>query len=192
MIDSRPRTTYRGRIWRVVREGRDPMQFSRAGGRWTLEETDALYTSLDANGAVAEIHFRWWQVEPVPPSRIQAKLHELTIEISDVVRFDILDELVPLGVNVKEYSSLNYQRTREIGEATKFLGANALIAPNARWPCLNLIAYSLKNLDSLQILDAHLVDWDKWRAETRLIRRTKAGAREADLKENQRGRYLKA
>ena len=97
LVDARPRTTFSGTVWRVVRQGRDPMQFSRAGGRWNLEETDALYTSLDANGATAEIHFRWWHVEPVPPSRIQANLHELTIEVNDVIRFDSLDELFALG-----------------------------------------------------------------------------------------------
>lgn len=177
LIDSRPKTTYIGPLWRVVRDGRDPMQSSRAGGRWNMEETDALYTSLDANGAVAEIHFRWFQVEPVPPSRIQAKLHELTIEISNVVRFETLEELIPFGVDVSQYSSLNYLRTREIGDAAQFLGVKALIAPNARWPCLNLVVYDI-DLDSLRMKDAHLIDWDKWRAETRVIRRSQGDASE--------------
>lgn len=155
------------------------MQFSRAGGRWNLQETDALYTSLDANGAVAEIHFRWWQVEPVPPSRVQAKLHELTIDLHDVIRFDSLDELAPFGVDANEYATLNYNRTREIGDAAQFLGVKALIAPSARWPCLNLVIYDLKDLDDLKLQNEQLIDWEKWRKETRVIRRTQTSAEEA-------------
>lgn len=172
LVDSRPRVTYKGTIWRVVRDGRDPMQFSRAGGRWNIDETDALYTSLDANGAVAEIHFRWWHVEPVPPSRVQAKLHELTIEVSDVIRFDSISDLELLGINTNEYGTFNYERTREIGDAARFLGVKALITPSARWPCLNLVVYDLENLDDLKLRSAQLIDWNKWRAETRLIRRS--------------------
>jgi hypothetical protein len=152
------------------------MQFSRAGGRWNPEDTDALYASLDANGAVAEIHFRWWSVEPVPPSRIQAKLHELTIEVTDVVRFDSIDELVPLGVDANEYGTLNYERTREIGDAARFLGAKALVTPSARWPCQNLVIYDVGDLEDLKLRNARLINWDKWRAETRVIRRSQTDA----------------
>lgn len=179
LIDQHPRATYRGVIWRVVRAGRDPMQFSRVGGRWNMPETDALYTSLDANGAVAEIHFRWWQIEPVPPSRVQAKLHELAIEVNDVVRFDSIEELAPLGVVSNDYGTLNYDRTRAIGDVAQFLGVRAIIAPNARWPCLNLVLYELKDDDSLELRDAKAIDWDRWRVETRMIRRTQGAQKDA-------------
>lgn len=155
------------------------MQFSRVGGRWNMPETDALYTSLDANGAVAEIHFRWWQIEPVPPSRVQAKLHELAIEVNDVVRFDSIEELAPLGVVSNDYGTLNYDRTRAIGDVAQFLGVRAIIAPNARWPCLNLVLYELKDDDSLELRDAKAIDWDRWRVETRMIRRTQGAQKDA-------------
>lgn len=121
---------------------------------------------------MAEIHFRWWQVESVPPSRVHAKLHEFAIEVNDVIRFDSIEGLTPLGVVVNYYSTLNYDGTREIGEAAQFLGVRALIAPNARWPCLNLVQYELKGDDNLELRDAQAIDWDKWRAERRMIRRT--------------------
>jgi hypothetical protein len=172
LVDQCPRTTYRGTVWRVVRVGRDPTQFSRVGGRWNVRETDALYTSLDANGAAAEIHFRWWQVEPVPPSRVQVMLHELTIEINDVIRFNSMKELASLGVDLSAYETLSYDRTQAIGDAAKFLGVRALIAPNARWSFLNLVVYELQDNDYLERRHEQTVDWDRWRTETRMIRRS--------------------
>jgi hypothetical protein len=170
-LDALPRTEYIGRLWRVVREGREPLQASHIAGRWDMGVDDALYTSLDPNGAVAEIDFRLRQ-EPVFPSRFRAVLYELAVELHNVARFESVDELRPFGVDVDRYHTRLYHRTQEIGDAAQFLAFAALIAPNARWPCLNLVIYGVK-ADKIQVIKEQAIDWATWRAETRVIRRNK-------------------
>jgi hypothetical protein len=170
-LDALPRSEYIGRLWRVVREGRAPLQTSRIAGRWEMGVGDALYTSLDPNGAVAEIDFRLRQ-EPVFPSRFRAILYELAVELHNVARFDTVDDLRPLGVDVDRYHTKLYHRTQEIGDAAQFLAFTALVAPNARWPCLNLVIYDVR-AHEIQVLKEQAIDWSAWRAETRVMRRSK-------------------
>ena len=170
-LDALPRTEYIGRLWRVVREGREPLQASHIAGRWDMGVDDALYTSLDPNGAVAEIDFRLRQ-EPVFPSRFRAVLYELAVELHNVARFETVDDLRPFGVAVDRYHAILYHRMQEIGDAAQFLAFTALIAPNGRWPCLNLVIYDVK-AQKIQVLKERAIDWGTWRAETRVIRRNK-------------------
>jgi RES domain len=171
-LDALPRTEYIGRLWRVVREGREPLQSSHIAGRWDMGVDDALYTSLHPDGAVAENDFRLRQ-EPVFPSRFKAVLYELTVKLQNVARFDTVDDLRPFGVDPDRYHTKLYHRTQEIGDAAQFLAFTALVAPNARRPCLNLVIYDIK-AHTIQVTKERAIDWDAWRAETRVGRRSKA------------------
>jgi hypothetical protein len=168
-LDALPRTEYIGRLSRVVRQGRDPLQTSHIAGRWDMGADDALYMSLHPNGAAAEIDFRLRQ-EPVFPSRFRAVLYEIAVELRNVARFEAVDDLQPFGVDADRYRTKLYHRTQEIGDAAQFLAFTALIAPNARWPCLNLVIYDIK-AHAIQVIKEQAIDWDAWRAETRVIRR---------------------
>jgi hypothetical protein len=44
-VESLPVTNYAGAAWRVVAEGRDPLQCSAAGGRSDDRTFDVLYTN---------------------------------------------------------------------------------------------------------------------------------------------------
>ena len=64
-------------VWRITRAGQDPIGGSAANGRWSPGGTvEVLYTSLERDGALAEIGFRL-SLGPVWPSRIRHQLHEL-------------------------------------------------------------------------------------------------------------------
>ena len=94
-LDARTRTTFEGTLWRVVREGRDPLEASTAGGRWDLGFSDILYTSIEPDCAIAvESHL---SQQPVFPSRIHSVCHELRVRASSVIRLETLAELVDLG-----------------------------------------------------------------------------------------------
>ena len=55
-------------VWRVARRGRDPLRGAIANGRWSaIGEFEVLYTSLEADGALAEVGHRL-SLEPVWPS----------------------------------------------------------------------------------------------------------------------------
>jgi hypothetical protein len=168
-VDALARVEFTGTVWRVVRSGREPLQPSHVSGRWDMAAGTALYTSLEPDGAIAEIHFRLQQ-EPVFPSRYEAMLYKLHVSSSNLVRFDDLMALQPLGVDIAKYHRFLYERTQIIGDAAQFLGRSGLIAPNARWPCLNLVLYEI-DPRKIDILDQESIDWPSWRARTAPVRR---------------------
>lgn len=170
-IDALPRTAFAGSAWRAVRDGRDPTEASSISGRWDVGDRDVVYTSLEADGAIAEVEFHLSR-QPVFPSKYRAKVYELSIDVKSVARFDTIDDLVPLGVAPDRYHEILYDATQAIGDAAAFLGFDALIAPNARWPAQNLVLF-LEDRDtrSLPVLSETPIDWHEWRAHHRWNRK---------------------
>jgi hypothetical protein len=154
-----------GQVWRVTRSGRDPARGSAANGRWSPPgEFEVLYTSLERDGALAEIGHRL-SLEPIWPSRLVHKLHKLTIHAERVVRLPNLQTLQTLGVDTARYEKYDYSATQAIAAAAQFLGFDALIVPNARHRGLNLVGL-LENLDpgaAVAIVPSEIVDWSDWR-----------------------------
>src|SRR6266436_10222825 len=96
-LDAFRRVPYTGETWRVVRDGRDPLEGSASGGRWDPTLFDVLYTSLAPDGAVAEVHFHLSR-QPVFPSKIRYSLHRIRVRTVKILRLPGLDAMVPLGV----------------------------------------------------------------------------------------------
>ena len=167
-LDARPLRSFRGNVWRVVRVGRDPVEPSRAGGRWDRGGFDVLYTALEADGAIAELDYHL-RMQPVFPSKYRAEVHELAVATERALYFDSLDELVPLGVDPSRYREPLYSRSQDIGDAAAFLGVAALVVPSARWPCQNVVLI----LDvepappTVTVLGSREVAFLQWRNETR-------------------------
>ena len=162
-LDELPRIPVDETVWRVVRKGRDPLLCRPSHGRWDLGHFDVLYTSLDPNGALAEMYFHLSR-QPVLPSKPAFTLNELEVSTKSTLKFADLTELEAIGVETSAYSDILYERTQEIGDAAAFLGFDGLIAPSARWSCLNLAIFC----DSLRLSDIALkkssaIDWDDWR-----------------------------
>ena len=133
------RTPYSGRVWRSVREGRDPLSCWRTGGRWDDGTLDVLYTSETRTAAVAERRFHLYQGQPLPPSKVRYELFELRIALHAVVRFPDLNSLASIGFDMGPFGQLSYverkreyPRSQEIAEACAFLGADGLLVPSAR------------------------------------------------------------
>lgn len=166
LLDARARTAFDGAVWRVVREGRDPLDPSTGNGRWDLRAFNVLYTSLDPAGAMAEIEYNL-SLQPVFPSRLRSVVQQLHIRASSVMRFDTLEELGLLGLTPSEYSKPLCEQTRRIGDAAAFLGCDALIAPSARWNCLNLVCFTDAMSEHPPEIagDPIPIDWEKWRGD---------------------------
>src|SRR6266851_2664334 len=109
-LDAFDRVRYTGDTWRVVRDGRDPMQGSASGG------------------AVAEVHFHLSR-QPVFPSRIGYGLHRIRVRTEKTLRLPDLDGMIPLGVDPSRYREILYEPTQAIGDAAYFLGFDSIIAP---------------------------------------------------------------
>jgi hypothetical protein len=166
-LDALPRAAFTGTLWRVVHESRDPLEPSRASGRWDLGRSEVLYTSFADDGAIAEVEFHLSR-QPVFPSRYRAKLWELSVSITGAVDFADIDALVALGVRKERYADILYDRTQEIGDAAAFLGFSAIFAPSARWTAQNatLILAPATN-HGLEVVASREIDWAAWRRDKR-------------------------
>jgi RES domain len=166
-LDALPRVPFEGRVWRAVRQGRDPLQGHPSAGRWDPGTFDVLYTSMEPDGAVAEIHFHLSR-QPVFPSRLVYRLHEIAARTTKTLHFADLAALTHLGVDGARYRDILYPRTQAIGDAADFLGFDGLIAPNARWPCQNLVIFTDRLVPAdLEILSSVAIDWRAWRKASR-------------------------
>jgi hypothetical protein len=153
---------FEGTVWRITTAGRNPTRGSAANGRWSPGGTvEVLYTSLERDGALAEIGYRL-SLEPVWPSRIAHQIHELTARSARTLRFADIDSLAPLGVDVPRYETFDYRATQALAAAAHFLEFDGLMAPSARHRSLNLMLF-LDRAASIELQSSASVDWETWR-----------------------------
>ena len=170
-IDALPRRPYEGTVWRITREGRDPLQGYPAAARWDPGAFDVIYTSLAREGSLAEIHFHLTR-QPVFPSRLVSVLHRITIRTRRALQLADLSAVEALGVRVDRYGELDYGRKQAIGDAAYFLGFDGLIVPGARRDCQNLVVFTDQLApQDMAIEESAVVDWPAWRKEAEMRRR---------------------
>ena len=171
-LEALPATPFKGSVWRVTRDGRDPTRCAASGGRWDDECFDVLYTAREADGAVAEMEFHLRRGLPVFPSLVRYRLHELAVDLPGVLDLSDPANLTALGVDMARYGQLSYQdrateypRTQDIAECARFLDHSGILAPNARWPCANLVVFCdrVEAGAVTAVKDLGLVDWAGWR-----------------------------
>ena len=143
-LDALKRDPYSGTVWRSVREGREPLACWRSGGRWDDGTLDVLYTSETRQAAIDERRFHLYQGQPIIPSKVRYELFELRVSLEAVMRFETLDHLAALRLDIQSYGKLSYversqeyPRSQEIAEACAFLGADGILVPSARTPGSN-------------------------------------------------------
>jgi RES domain-containing protein len=158
---------FEGTVWRAVRDGRRPLEGSSAGGRWSPGHFDVVYTSLDPDGARAEVYFHLTR-QPVFPSRLRYWLYELNLKTKETLRLASTEALLGLGVEEARYREVLYDRTQAISDAAQFMGFDGLIVPSARWDCLNLVLFADSlDLDEIDIEEKSAIDWEAWRNRPR-------------------------
>ena len=128
-----------------------------------------LYTSLERMGAIAEIH-ALLSLQPVFPSKPKWFAHKLNVAAAQTLKLADLRTLARLDVDVHRYAQRDYSHTQPIAEAAHFLGFDGLIAPSARWRCLNLVLFTERlapDAIALEETDATPIDWERWRKRSR-------------------------
>jgi RES domain-containing protein len=153
-------------VWRITRAGRDPIRGSAANGRWSPGGTvEVLYTSIERDGALAEIGFRL-SLEPVWPSRIQHEIHEISVQTTRTLQFADVGGLAAFGVDVARYESFDYGATQALAAAAHFLEFDGLLVPSARHRSHNLVVFMDRDgAASLESLRTETVDWTAWRRQ---------------------------
>lgn len=165
---------FQGRVWRVTRDGRDPTIFFGGGNRWDDGTFDVLYTSLAREGALAEMRFHLSRGQPVVPSKIRYRLHELEVSVRGVLHLTDSGVLADIGVDISNFGRLpyldrqgEYEACQKVGEAIHFLGSDApqdpsaILVPNARHASTNLVLFAdYVNPDDVRHVEDHgLIDW---------------------------------
>lgn len=160
-IDPQP---FRGEVWRVIRKGREALRGSTAHGRWSpSDEFEVLHTSLERDGALAEIGYRL-SLEPVWPSRIEHEIHLIEVETERTLRFARIESLITLGVESARYHTFEYQATQAIAAAAYFMEFDSLIVPSARFDCANLVIFT-ERVTGLMSKGSQPIDWEGWRRQ---------------------------
>ena len=168
-LDACKRREFDGAVWRVVREGRDPLMAAASRSRWCDSSFDVLYTSMERDGAIAEVH-AYLALQPVFPSKLLWFDFEIKIATSRTLVFADLSTLGQLGVDAATYRERDYSKTQAIADAAYFLGFDGLIAPSARWKCQNLMVFTDQIApDRIDVAQTSSVpiSWDAWRKSTR-------------------------
>lgn len=162
-LDAMDPVSFEGTVWRITRAGRDATRGSAANGRWSPGGTvEVLYTSVERDGALAEIGYRL-SLEPVSPSRLQHEIYELSAQSERTLQFVDVPSLATLGVDVSRYESFNYSATQALAAAAHFLEFDALLVPSARHNSANLVLFMDRDVPgSLEIRSSELVDWAVW------------------------------
>lgn len=162
-------------LWRVVSDGRDPLRPGRAGGRWDDGTFDALYTSTERDGAIAEAWFHAARGQPIAPSKPSKRVHRIEARLAKVLDLSAGGRLASLGVDMSRYRRLayverggEYPTTQQIGEAAFFYEYEAIIVPNARWPTSNIVVLTENApVTALSADTGEPVDLAAWRAATK-------------------------
>lgn len=163
-----PLIAFDGTVFRVTRPGADPVAPSVSGGRWApraigAEGVPILYTSLERDGALAEVASYLAALTPVPSKPL--RVHRLSTTTSRTLRL-VMADLASLGVEEGAYGTRNYAATQRIGAALNFLGFDGLIAPSARWRCDNLMIFTENHglAERLEAVGFEDVNWRDWAA----------------------------
>ena len=158
---------FEGEVFRATRVNADPVAASISGGRWAPPpDGDAghsvLYTSLERDGAIAEVVSFLAQLTPIPGAR-QISVTRLAVSTARKMRL-VRADLGSLGVDLARYGERDYDRTQKIGAALVFLEFDGLIAPSARWSCDNLMIFADNHAltEKLEAVSEELVEWREW------------------------------
>ena len=151
-------------VWRITRSGRDPIRGSAAPGRWSAGGSiEVLYTSLDREGAIAEVGFRL-ALEPVWPSRMTHELHSISVSTENTLHFADVDALAAFGIDPVQYKSFDYAACQALAAAAHFLEFDGLLVPSARHTSQNLVIFMDREAaSSLVVRTSETVDWSAWR-----------------------------
>jgi hypothetical protein len=173
-LSALPVERFEGDVFRATGVSADPLAFSFNGGRWAPAARDGvdvpiLYTSLERDGALAEVSSYLALLTPLPTSR-PLKVSRLGVSTSKTLHL-VRSDLEGLGVDLARYGERDYNRTQSIGAALAFLEIDGLIAPSARWACDNLMIYQINHSlrERLEVLAEENVDWGRWARDNGLL-----------------------
>lgn len=149
-------------VWRVAWRSRHVLDVG-GGGRWNPPgRFDAVYTSLEANGAMAEV-YHYLSRAPVLSSA-EKMLYRIDVRTNRTAVLTDPELLVRLGLDSGQFQNVNPTLCQQIGSAAHLLEHDSLLVPSARWNCMNLVIFpDYLPIDSLVPDEGKPVNWPAWR-----------------------------
>lgn len=131
---------FSGHVFRVTLAGIDPLEGS-ADGRWSAgPDVAVLYTSVSADGAVAEVVERLRHDDALAASR-KHMLHELSVTGRRILRLTGASRLARLGIAPQALTGDDYEDTNRLAEAAYRTGLEGLLVPSAVDRAENLVLF---------------------------------------------------
>ncbi len=159
--------------WRVTWKIRDPLAGGTGGGRWhPPNDFEALYTSLEEDGAIAEIYHHLSKAPVFSSSHV--KLHKLYVRTRRTLVFADVAALDKVGISEQTFRRGDDARSREVGAAARFLDMDGLIVPSARWSCANLVLFPdrLPDRSALRVDETRDINWPAWREQAEAAKKS--------------------
>ena len=153
-IEALPIEDFTGHVYRLVRNGRDPLTCWNSKGRWDDGAFDVLYTATTPEGALAEVRYHLGQ-QPFFPDHLEYRMFKIPVSGLQVLNLLNSDLLTKLGVDLSiwgksDYVSrgAEYLRTQEIAAVAAFHEREGLLVPSARAPDCNLVILTQDNVET--------------------------------------------
>lgn len=141
---------WEGNVFRVMLADHPPDKENRVGARWNPENLAAIYTSLCAETAIAEVDYHLNQ-QPRPIRKdLRRTLFEIKVELSAVANIaNALDDLSAVGISLAELFNNDWRASQEVGRLAAWFESDGILVPSARAQGLNLVIFpSRVNSDS--------------------------------------------
>ncbi len=155
------------KAWRVTWASRNPLAGGVGGGRWSPpNQFEALYTSLKADGALAEAYYHLSRGPVFSSSSM--KINQISVKLVNVLTLDIKN-LNLLGIADPLASRIDFNLTQPISEAAHLLDCQGLLVPSARFECKNLVVF-MDRIDpekQLKVSKTEDVNWPAWREQNK-------------------------
>ena len=162
-IDSLVGQEFHKSVWRITWASRNPLAGNSGGGRWSPDgDIEALYTSLDADGALAEAYYHLSRAPVMSSSHML--LNHLRVTLKNVLVLDATQLNAP-GIMDPMTQRLDIYPSQAVGEAAFILDYQGLIVPSLRSEYSNLILF-IERIDlneDIEFVEASDVNWPAWR-----------------------------
>lgn len=137
-----PARPWSGTVFRLMLADYPPERENTVGARWNPPGVGAIYTSLTAEIAIAEItHHLSMQPRPVRPD-LKKTIYKIEVKLAAVVDLeDVIPHLERAGIPHHLLVDNDLSTSQAIGKTVTWLDRDGLMVPSARVHGKNLVIY---------------------------------------------------
>lgn len=142
IIEALPAEEWIGTVYRVMFSNYPPDRENTVGARWNPPDIAAIYTSLTAETAIAEIAYHV-AIQPRPlRSDLKRTLYEISVHLDAVVDLTAaIADLEAAGISKEKLLASDMAVSQAIGRTVTWFDRDGLLVPSARGPASNLVIY---------------------------------------------------